>query len=912
MAPVLKDILKVENKHKSTSKDKFIKGYEFSNKFSELLNVGGWEFIPSTGELFWTDTTKDIHDVDRDYTVSLDDAIGFYKEEYRDKVRSMVISAIEQGKSFDDTAEIITAFGTEKHVHIKGIAVFDNGKCQKIFGIIEDITANVKERLKSQLSEESFRLAFEYASSGMAIIGLDGYCLRSNISLSRIIGYTQLELSKFKLSDITYEKDIENDSYLIQQVRLGYLDTYSIVKRLKHKNGQLVFVKISVSLVRDNFHQPRYFIYQFIDITAQKQAEEEAAKVKERLQLIIKGSQAGWWDWDLNNEWPYFSDTWYDMLGYNEEKDKQEIKSWEDISVDSQYEESYNFLEHLLNKGQNKFTTDFRLRHKNGHYLTVKSNGYILRDDEGIPIRITGTDVDITEALEKERQFEAIFNSSFQFVGLLKNDGTIIEANDTLLKFARTSKEKVIGKKLWDTPCWPQNKEAIERLKESIEIVNKGEFDRFNVQTISTDDKLITIDFSMKPVIDEDGNVINLIPEGRNISTQLKAQKALEESEARWKFALEGSGDGVWDWHIQKKEIFYSESWKKMLGYEDHEIENNVNSWYEIAHPDDLDKGRAAIYEYLNGVRSTYQYEYRLRNKDGNYIWILDRGKVVEYDNEGKPARMIGTHTDINNQKETEAQLKETISLVSNQNNRLLNFAHIVSHNLRSHSGNIHMLLDFLENEEDDGERENLFNMLRLASDQLSETINNLNEVVAIQTNLNHTKHRKNLRKEVVGIINNLKGIIKSTETQININCSDDISIFTEPSYLESILLNLITNAIKYRSPDRLPVIDIDCRETDRYIVLDVEDNGLGINLDIHKDKIFGMYKTFHGNKDARGIGLFITKSQIEAMGGYIDVTSEVEKGSIFSVYFPKINANDTNSMETKSEDELSSSYDIS
>lgn len=889
-----------------------VRGYEFSNKITQLLNVGGWEMIPSTGEVFWTKTTREIHEVDSDFSPTLETAIGFYKEEYRDKLKAILEDAVSKEKPFDETIEIVTALGTEKYVHIKGLAEFEDGKCVKLFGIIEDVTSNIKEKLRNQLSGESFRLAFEYASTGMAIIGLEGYFVRSNISLSRIIGYTQLELAKQRIDQITFEKDIKNDAYLLNQVLEGKLDNYSIVKRLIHINGQLIFVKLSVSLVRDSLNNPRYFIYQFTDISAQKQAEEEAAKVNERLRLIIKGSQAGWWDWDLKEELPYFSDTWYEMLGYTSAEDKENIKSWKDISEDQLSEEYNNFLEHLLNKDEDKFTTDFKLRHKNGHYLIVKSNGYILKDQDGIPVRITGTDVDITEALEKERQFEGIFNSSFQFVGLLKRDGTIIEANNTLLKFANANKEDAIGKKLWASPCWPQTEEAVNRLKKSIHIVASGEVDRFIVTTTSNEGKTITIDFSMKPVFDEDGKVTQLIPEGRNISSQLKAQKALEESEARWKFALEGSGDGVWDWHMLKQEIYYSETWKEMLGYAYHEIPNHVNIWQDLAHPDDLETVVKSLNDYLDGKSSSYLQEYRIRHKDGHYIWVLDRGKIIEYNEDGKPTRMIGTHTDITNQKETEFQLKETISLVSNQNNRLLNFAHIVSHNLRSHSGNIHMLLDFMENEVNDDEKANLFEMLRLASNQLNETINNLNEVVAIQTNLNYTKHEKSLKKEVQGIINNLKGIIRSTNAEVNIKFKEDVKILTEPSYLESILLNLINNAIKYRSPHRPPVINIDCIESNHYCVLKVEDNGLGINLDIHKDKIFGMYKTFHGNKDARGIGLFITKSQIEAMGGYIEVESEVDAGTTFSVYFPKREYIEKEGDGTEVGYEQKSSYEIS
>ena len=106
------------------------------------------------------------------------------------------------------------------------------------------------------------------------------------------------------------------------------------------------------------------------------------------------------------------------------------------------------------------------------------------------------------------------------------------------------------------------------------------------------------------------------------------------------------------------------------------------------------------------------------------------------------------------------------------------------------------------------------------------------------------------------------------------------------PAYLESIILNLITNAVKYGSPSRSTKISLEASKGDKGITFSVKDNGLGIDLERYGDKIFGMYKTFHNNKEARGLGLYIIKNQIEAMDGFITVESAVDKGSIFKVFF--------------------------
>jgi len=137
-----------------------------------------------------------------------------------------------------------------------------------------------------------------------------------------------------------------------------------------------------------------------------------------------------------------------------------------------------------------------------------------------------------------------------------------------------------------------------------------------------------------------------------------RAVQALVESENRWKFAIEGSGDGVWDWNIRTDEAKYSRGWKEMLGYEERDILPRNQEWVERIHPEDRAYVAATMEAYLAGKTPLYQVEYRLRCKDGGYKWILGRGMVVDRDQEGKPQRMVGTHTDITDRKQMEEKLR--------------------------------------------------------------------------------------------------------------------------------------------------------------------------------------------------------------------------------------------------------------
>ncbi|MBE9158536.1 diguanylate cyclase [Nodosilinea sp. LEGE 06152] len=142
--------------------------------------------------------------------------------------------------------------------------------------------------------------------------------------------------------------------------------------------------------------------------------------------------------------------------------------------------------------------------------------------------------------------------------------------------------------------------------------------------------------------------------------TELKqTEAALRDSEARWQFAIEGAGDGLWDWNAQTNEVFFSHQWKAMLGYEDHEIGTSLDEWDSRVHPGDKTECYADLQRHFSGETAIYQNEHRMRCKDGSYKWILDRGKVVQWDEHGKPLRVIGTHKDISDRKQTEIRQQQ-------------------------------------------------------------------------------------------------------------------------------------------------------------------------------------------------------------------------------------------------------------
>lgn len=366
---------------------------------------------------------------------------------------------------------------------------------------------------------------------------------------------------------------------------------------------------------------------------------------------------------------------------------------------------------------------------------------------------------------------------------------------------------------------------------------------------------------------------------------QKKIEEKLFENEKQLTLITQNTTDGIYV--IENNVITYlSPAFKQLLKHIREDDKNfTIEDMFNNIHPEDQDRIKKTIYTALKQRKEVFKYELRVKGANKKYHWREDSINVI-YDVNGDYSKYIVITREISARKKSEIEKKRLYEITEKQNDRLINFTHIVSHDIRSHTSNMSMILDLYEDTNDETEKEEYFSMLKESTFKLSETIYFLNETVAIQNGLKKEKLFVNLKDAVKKSILGISAIIKTNKAIITINIDPSIEILVTPSYLESILFNLINNAIKYQSPSRKPKITIFTNQIGDYIQLNISDNGQGIDLVKYQDKIFGMYKTFHGNADAVGLGLFMVKNQIEAMGGKIEVDSQIDRGTIFKLYF--------------------------
>ncbi len=368
-----------------------------------------------------------------------------------------------------------------------------------------------------------------------------------------------------------------------------------------------------------------------------------------------------------------------------------------------------------------------------------------------------------------------------------------------------------------------------------------------------------------------------------DITNRKIAEAAISNSHQRTESIINNIDGIVWEFDIETMtSTFVSKKVETILGYTADDYMGNPSFWEDHIYPEDLEYALRTS-SIVNKTYTNHDYEYRMIAKDGKIVWIKDVVNfVVEKD---KPIISRGIMIDVTHTKEAENDLNNSFNLITEQNKRLLNFSYIVSHNLRSHTSNIESIISLIESAESEDERIEMMHLLKSVSNSLDDTMKHLNEVVNINTNMALIIKPQDFSKYIIKAQEVLSDQILLNDVTFIVDIPDDSIIDYNAAYLESILYNLISNAVRYKHPQRKPIVTIKLYKEKDGNVIEVTDNGIGIDLNKNGDKIFGMYKTFSNNSDARGIGLFITKNQIDAMGGTITVESKPNIGTTFKIY---------------------------
>jgi len=331
--------------------------------------------------------------------------------------------------------------------------------------------------------------------------------------------------------------------------------------------------------------------------------------------------------------------------------------------------------------------------------------------------------------------------------------------------------------------------------------------------------------------------------------------------------------------------IFVNPAFTKMTGYKPKEVIGKSPIMFSGPKADisELEKLSTAIKNYKECFIETLSYK-----KNGEEYWV-NFSMIPVTNKEGEYSHWISIQRDVTKEKNQEREREQLIRELTQNNKDLKQFSYITSHNFRAPLSNLTGLLHLLEDVPIENEElQEILNGFKRSTHLLNETIEDLVKVVIIKDNPSILKEDISIKEIFENVFFQLNNQINLYKPTIKFDVDETLSIHINKAYMESIILNLMSNALKYRSKDKVSKILIKAVDKENFVNLIIKDNGIGIDLDKNGDKIFGLYQRFHNYPDSKGLGLYLVKSQIEAMGGSIEVESQVGKGTQFTLTFKK------------------------
>lgn len=656
-----------------------------------------------------------------------------------------------------------------------------------------------------------------------------------------------------------------------------------------------VFERHSKPLMTDGKISGR--VWSFHDISQRKQAEKVAEAAKERLRRGQMYANIGTWEWNIVTGDLFWTEQIAPLFGYPQG------------DLETSYE---NFLGAVHPEDRQAVVqavadcierdTPYEIEHRviwpDGTVRWLLERGAVQRDSEGHPQRMIGVVQDIDDRKRAEKALE-------------ERESLLLEAQQ-LASLGNWSADLVTGELIWSDeiyrifghepgsicPTVASSHEAIhpedKALVEKLELLAKkgGRLDVIHRilrpdNTVRHVHELADVHFSA------DGQPVRMSGTVQDVTERIEAEQRLRDTEQRFAFAVEGAGDGVWDWDMSTGRMLLSPRYEEMLGYNQGEIEPTLDEWTMSVHPSDLADVQTSLQDYLQGRNPAYAVELRLRRKDGSYKWVLCRGTVVTRSSEGTPLRMIGIHTDISERKKAELELVSAREAADRANQAKSEFLSSMSHELRTP---MHAILGFGQLMEYDEtlpeEHKDSVKEILKAGHHLLQMINEVLDLAKVESG------RIDLSIESVGLDSLLIECVSLVEPQaknrnISIKISEMIgmAVKADRTRLKQVILNLLSNAVKYNRDNGSIHIAASSQagQGDR-LQIKVSDTGRGIS----EERINELFQPFNrlgaeqSEIEGTGIGLTITRRLIELMKGKIYVSSKLGIGSVFTIDLPR------------------------
>jgi len=519
---------------------------------------------------------------------------------------------------------------------------------------------------------------------------------------------------------------------------------------------------------------------------------------------------------------------------------------------------------------------------------------------------------------ERKRAEEALRESEVKYRLIAENTADVISMLDMNLRFTYVSPasmrlhgftvEEAMGRTLEQVLTPESMRLGLTVFEEELQLEASGKADPdrmriLELEEYKKDGSIVWVEVSLAFLRDKDRKPVEILMVSRDITKRKRAEEALREERQRLTGIIKGTNVGTWEWNVQTGETIFNDRWAEIIGYTQDEISPvSIETWMKFAHEDDLKASGELLEKHFRGEIDYYEFESRMKHKDGSLVWVLDRGKVTSWTKDGKPLMMMGTHQDITERKQAE----EEKAKLEAQNRQLQKaeslgrmagaIAHHFNNQLGVVIGNLEMAIDDLP--QGVGPVKSLTAAMRAASKAAE-----MSGLMLTYLGQSFDTHELlDLSETCLQRLPILQAVMPKDMVLETDLPSQGPVISADANQIQQILTNLLTNAweavgeeggsihlrVKTVSPADIPAAyrhPIDWQPQDHaYAFLEVTDTGCGIE-DSDIEKLFDPF--FSSKFTGRGMGLAVVMGIVKAHGGVITVESEPGRGSSFRVFFP-------------------------
>ncbi|WP_404790478.1 PAS domain S-box protein [Altericista sp. CCNU0014] len=757
------------------------------------------------------------------------------------------------------------------------------------FGIQRDISSRKQE--EEELRE--MNAALSHTVEGISKLDASGRYQRVDQAYANTIGYRPEDTIGMEWQRTVHPDDLDKLTAAYQEM----LSAGKVKVEAKgiRKDGSTFYKQLTMVATYDKQQQltGHYCFMKDISESARIEAEREeiAAALREseeNFRILATHAPVGIFQTDPAGDCVFVNRKWMELTGLSFARAMG--RGWTEALYAEDRERVFEEWYEAVREDR-AFFLEYRFETPQGEVNWVVGSAVAIRNGDGVVTGYFGTVTDINAAKQNEiahrqveedlrrseQKFRAIFNSTFQFIGLLTPEGIVVEVNQAALRVVAAERADAIGKPFWETPWWTHFPQLQERLKQAIADAANGESVRFESEHIWADGSTAFVDFSLKPVLDEVGNVVMLIPEGRDISDRKQALMALQESEERLQALIDNAGSVIYIKNPQGQYILINRQYETLFHLERENVKGKTDR--DIFPEYIADAFRANDLKVL-AAGIPIESEEIAPQDDGLHTFLTIKFPLL--DASGVPSAVCGISTDITERKKAEVELQQQKQDLARSNDELQQFAYVASHDLQEPLRMVTSYLELLERRYKGQLDPKADRFIAYAVDGATRMQILINDLLGYS--------RVGSRGQSFGRVD-CAAILKNVLRNLQVAISENNAIVThdplpevnaDATQLTQLFQNLIGNAIKFRGEDP-PRIQIGVNRSNGKWLFSVCDNGIGIESQ-YISRIFVIFQRLHSRADypGTGMGLAICKKIVERHGGKLWVESLPGEGSTF------------------------------